>query len=762
MLRCIAGLGVVLGMWVLGVSFAGADEGEYRISNGVLSVAYDPEGSVLEIGDFAVMQVAAKSANVVQDSLLLEGVEIQPGVLAAVEIRVEKDLPWAVFMVSLHASQETVVKQLTFPEIRLSEHWVPTKMAALGTAGLRAVDGHKGSYMFLAVAHPQTREGVVAGWVTSELGSGIVQSGKRDTQVTLTAFEEFGRLPLAADGGRECDWFVIGRFADARLGLEAYADFVAKVHNITMKPCPTGYCTWYSNKNGKAGSEASTREFAEMAAKKLVPWGMNFFQIDDCWQLGTKKNGPKKNFTAADPAGPYPNGMKVTADDLVAHGLTAGLWFMPFSGNYNDPYYADKQEWFVKSKIDYPAPGEKSTRKFDRVKQKKGAPYETFWGGTCLDMTDCAVKAYVKEEVSRIAKDWGYKYFKIDGTWTAMAVEQLYVNDEYLPDDIGLQDFDDETMTNVEVFRDAWRQVRSAAGDDVFLMSCNISQNMRTMGGNYGLVDAVRIGPDNGASWEGICAGPVRGTARYFFNGRVWWNDPDPVYVRDSIPLSRAQWITSWVALTGQLYAFSDWLPELSDERVNVLRRTMPNHQRTNVRPVDLFHSELANVWLLSEGNYHILGLFNWKEKEETKIDYAMDFVGFDANRKYVAFDFWENRLVPEFSGRLTQTLPGGVCRILAVREVTGNPMLLSTSRHVASPILDVTDEVWNGSEKTLSGKSETVAGEAYELRIYAAESSIPTVEISGGEQAEVTREGNLIRVKFIPKSVNVSWKVTF
>ena len=40
---------------------------------------------------------------------------------------------------------------------------------------------------------------------------------------------------------------------------------------------------------------------------------------------------------------------------------------MPFAGNYNDPYFKDHQDWFAKG--------------------PDGKPYETAWGGTCLDMT---------------------------------------------------------------------------------------------------------------------------------------------------------------------------------------------------------------------------------------------------------------------------------------------------------------------------------------------------------------------------------------
>ena len=91
-------------------------------------------------------------------------------------------------------------------------------------------------------------------------------------------------------------------------------------------------------------------------------------QIDDGWQSGDPKgNGPRKNFSAHDPHGPYPRGMKPTADALKADGFTAGLWILPFGGSWNDSFFAPHQDWFVK--------------------QADGKPFDTAWGGTALDMT---------------------------------------------------------------------------------------------------------------------------------------------------------------------------------------------------------------------------------------------------------------------------------------------------------------------------------------------------------------------------------------
>src|SRR5581483_2081051 len=113
-------------------------------------------------------------------------------------------------------------------------------------------------------------------------------------------------------------------FDDARLGLEQWADTVAKVYNIHLPPQPVGYCTWYAEKNGHAGDQKTLAELSGFAAQNLKPYGFNFIQIDDGWQLGEKKNGPRKNFTDFDPQGKYPAGMKAMADKIRADGFMPG------------------------------------------------------------------------------------------------------------------------------------------------------------------------------------------------------------------------------------------------------------------------------------------------------------------------------------------------------------------------------------------------------------------------------------------------------
>jgi len=223
------------------------------------------------------------------------------------------------------------------------------QLVALGTGGLKPLAQNVGSYAWTAVADHASRTGVVGGWLTHERGSGVVFTRIEGGKLNLEARLEYGCLRIEPGKSVVSETFIIGWFADARLGLEGWADAVAKRMGIKLPPMPIVYCTWYDNVHGGAGNAKALAELSTYASKALRPYGLTCLQIDDGWQMGDPKgNGPRKNFSAYDPKGPYPQGMKPTADALKADGFTAGLWILPFGGSWNDPFFAPHPDWFVK------------------------------------------------------------------------------------------------------------------------------------------------------------------------------------------------------------------------------------------------------------------------------------------------------------------------------------------------------------------------------------------------------------------------------
>jgi hypothetical protein len=453
---------------------------------------------------------------------------------------------------------------------------------------------------------------------------------------------------------------------------------------------------------------------------------------------------------------------------------------MPFAGTVGDPFFDQHLDWFAQT--------------------ADGQPYDTPWGGACLDMTHPDARAHVSDITRRICREWGYEYIKIDGLWTGTATRQNYVNAGYKEDHIGESILHDPDKTHIEAYRDGLRLVREAAGKKVYILGCNGPQNMRSYGGAIGLVDGMRVGPDNGADWSRLTRGTIFGSRHYFMHNRIWHNDPDPVYVRDSMPLKHAQLICSWVALSGQLNLSSEWLPGLPAERLDILKRTMPQHQAI-ARPVDLFENDPPRVWTVSEerGVYaaspsksrlpqdqsgvsvypalkrpegraprrEVIGLYNWQSAEQS-FDIPLEQLGLDGQNEYVAFDYWANEFIPSVRARLQLTVPGESCVVLAMRRRADHPQVISTSRHVTQGLVELSGEKWTPRTKTLSGRIKLVGQDPCELRIVTGSAQVAQVEVSRADRAAGVRTSHtshesLTRVKLeSPVTREVSWTIRF
>jgi hypothetical protein len=602
-----------------------------------------------------------------------------------------------------------------------------SELRTLGTAGLTAPDKNPGSYLFLTCADPATRRGVVAGWLTEDRGSGVIFSSVKDGAVEFRARIDHGHLLIPAGASAKLETLAIGIFDDARLGEENFAHAIQRQYHIRLRPRQATYCSWYAEKHGEAGDETSTVELAQFAAKELKPFGLGVVQIDDEWQDSRHFNGPRRGFDRVRPDGPYAHGIAPVAAGVEKAGLTFGLWWLPFGRNFQDPEYTNRLDWFVK--------------------RQNGKPYDTDWGGTCLDLTQPGVQAQLAR-LARLYRAWGVKYYKMDGLYTGAACDQTYVNDGFKEDYFGNNlPFHNPFKSNIEAYRDGLKLIRKNAGDDVFFSGCCIAQNMRELGA-IGLVDSMRIGPDANGN---LRSGPEHGTKLYFLNGRVWWNDPDPCVVRaggggiggKAVTLDQARLTASWVAIAGQFFLVSDWLPALPPERLDILKRTMLSHRAT-ARPVDYFDRALPTTWLVTATNNNVrrdvIGVFN-QETNALKVDFSCARLGLESGRKYFAFDFWANSPAPDFQDEFKCEVPAAACRVIAVRGAEDHPVLVSTSRHVTQGIVDVTGENWDAGKKTLSGVSEVVGKEPYELRVAGLDANgkkwkLVSVTVSAKDQA--------------------------
>ena len=664
-------------------------------------------------------------------------------------LRIFEGNSFAALHTSVHNSGKEPLKIKSLEVLDMDITLGGRKLVSYGTGGLKNSPGGPGSYAFHAHADPATRNGVVAAWLTHQQGVGVLLPRSEKGKASLKAKLDFGLYQVKPGDTRQTDTLLIGYFDDARIGLESYASAVASRYDIKLKPKPGVYCTWY---HGGASSETKIAANTEFAAGNLKPFGLSVMQIDDKWQAQLPKGfkhtgkirntGPIKVFV--DTRGNYPSGMAHTAKKITSHGMVAGIWFMPFAGNFRSPYF-DKDIF---------------------AKNADGAPFhDARWSGTCIDASHPKGMKFIYDRTKRIY-DWGYRYFKIDGMHTGIPSYNIYVHKSYRDQNLGKAKLHDPNTTLVQAYRKGLGAVRKAA-PDAFILGCNVSQNMISMGPAFGMIDGMRVGPDNGnagrGSWGDVTKGAWHGTNLYFLNGRIWYNDPDPVYVRKSNPIEMARWMCSWLAVTGSMHTSSIQYSTLPADRLDLLKRCLGG-QALNARPADLFETDKPRIWLVQNKRMNLVGLFNWNNKSEDSITYDMQKLGLDKSKTYIAFDYWKNKPAGPIEGTLEETLPAGTCRILALKPQADHPQLISTSRHITQGVIDVMEENWAG--KTLSGKSKVVGNDPYELRIaLPAKGSWKALKATAdGADIKLAAPGKgPIRATITtPENKTISWKIFF
>jgi hypothetical protein len=653
------------------------------------------------------------------------------------------------------STSDREVKVIEFTrEIRLDS---PTKeYRTLGVDGLKSAEESASSYLFLGVAKPDASESTIAGWVTQEHGSGSVHSKSTPNGLSITGRMEFGRLRIKPGQKFTTDAFALCQFPDGRVGLEAFADAIARMNRIKLPKIPNGYCTWYSSPHGGASDEKAMRELAAFCARELNKYGFDTVLVDDQWQGPAVKkggiigSGPTGNYTRHDPKGPYPSGMKANAEMLSASGLRPGLWFTPFSWDPRDPLFQNHQDWFVH--------------------KEDGSLYEVLWAGWCLDMTHPAARKFLDESITRITRDWGYRYLKPDAMWCGLAAKCTYPGTAYVEDKFGDAVFHNPYETGIEAYRAGIKTMREAAGRKTYIAACNVAQNFRSMGGAIGLVDAMRIGPDTGTDWPAIMPNLHLGTRLYFLHNRVWHNDPDCLLVREPLTLTQARTFASWIAVSGSLNLVSEWLPGLPAERLDCIKRSMPNTGLA-ARALDLFEQMPARAWALSNGERHVVGLFNWDAKTSATVKVKIDQLGLaETGAGFVGLDYWTGDLVDIHGETLSAELPPCGCSIISVARVLDHPQVLGTSRHITQCFVDLTAEKW--SKGTLSGTCKLVAGDPTELRIFTgstqgkwkvAAAIVSKKDKDAGVTTEMSAANDLLRVDITsPENREAKWSVRF
>ena len=133
-------------------------------------------------------------------------------------------------------------------------------------------------------------------------------------------------------------------------------------------------------------------------------------------------------------------------------------------------------------------------------------------------------------------------------------------------------------------------------------------------------------------------------------------------------------------------------------------------------------------------------------------------------SRRYLVFEFWQKRLVGEFTAAFGPgPLPAPFnSQVFIVRERLDRPQLVATGRHITGGEPDLLDVQWQNG--VLSGRSLVVGGDPYE--IYLTEPAgwrLVGVECDGAEPSAIARESGLSRATCrADTSREVAWRARY
>jgi hypothetical protein len=349
----------------------------------------------------------------------------------------------------------------------------------------------------------------------------------------------------------------------------------------------------------------------------------------------------------------------------------------------------------------------------------------------------------------------------------------------------------DPFMTSLETYHAAGMPWREAA--DQKAPRKVIRSNMNVVDHSYGIVDICRTSEDAdggyelGASYKHLLTESLYGSAiRFFYSGRVFWNDGDGFHIYKFQPSwgSTGRFSSGEGKVSANFHAIACNVLFVSEafnedypaDRIELLKRISPPTMDV-AYPVDLFVHKPAQIWNMPVdrpfGKSSVLAVFNYSHTMQastnpptfsTTLDAVKD-LRLEADKEYVAYEFWSKKLIGTFKGTFTtRPLVPYDCDVYSIVEKQNRPVLVSTSRHVRQLAFDIKDLSYDAPQRTLKGLARAVAGDPYQLRIYVpAGFTAQRVEVSDGIPATMNLEGNLLTVDFkTATGKDVEWKVVF
>jgi hypothetical protein len=493
---------------------------------------------------------------------------------------------------------------------------------------------------------------------------------------------------------------------------------------------PSGLCTWYYYYQDI--NENEVKRNADWIAKNLKDYGAQHVQIDDGWQGETKEGRHgSRDWTTVDKA--FPGGMASLAAYIKSLGLTPGIWVAPHGQSNEDVVKKNPGVFMLKP---------------------DGTSASDSWEGKWLvDPSVPETQKYLKDLFTMMVK-WGYDYFKIDGQPTVVTEFNRAKAFMKNPDDI-------DTL-----YRNTIDSIRSAIGPNRYLLGC---WGIPLQG--VGQMNGSRSGGDVVLGWSGFYTALSPTMNYYFLHNIVWYTDPDTMLLRPPLTLDQARVWATLQGLTGQALMSSDRLMDLSEDRVELMRRVYP---AVDIRPLDLFPSrQNKRIWDLKVShlgrNYDVVGVFNFGEARSDSIYLNWKELGLPDSGPVHVFDFWNKEYLGAWEAGMALDIPPTSCRVLTLMPSSDKIRLVSTNRHITQGWVDLISLNSGPAANSFAGKSRLIKNDPYEIHFVFPRGKNFAIKTATAQSAAgalpvrtVNHQGwGTVRIDS-PRTTDVSWSVVF
>lgn len=549
------------------------------------------------------------------------------------------------------------------------------------------------SWWNLAVFDPNHQQTLALGYLRNRNSLGRLQLLKvSENELSLIAESVFNPgFVLKKSHEISSDKFVLIWGNDPYSVLEVYADLMAGEIKKPATQIVNGWCNWFYTMD--VFDETEILRNAELAARELKPYGLEYIQIDEGFQtLHGEWQGNAR----------FPHGLKWLGDRIKALGLKPGIWIAPFVISENTRLFNQHPECLVKDADGQPVRiGPWPSENTEWYRNETPKRY-------CLDITHPLGERWFTSLIDTVVNTWGFEMIKVDFvSWTVFSANRFY----------------DAGATPAQVYQKAMRIMRTIAGEKCHILDCgpgNIS-------GEF--INSLRIeydqfyGPD--AAWTQYfggtsCSAGAAGK-RYFYHNKIWTNDIDHVCL-DVLSLPKAQAAATLIGLSGGNVMSGDRLLNLDPTRMEILKKIFPATIEA-ARPVDLCENDPQTIFAgkitRDFGQWDVVAFFNPDLKQSLTRKLPLHRLWLDDTKTYLAFDFWNETFAGEITQNIEVTVNPGNVALFALREKTAYPQIIGTNRHVKQGAVELVTARFDTATQVFSATSVSPAGSAHSIFIY-------------------------------------------